>query len=502
MANVLGELFSDIANAIREKTGDTATMNPNEFPSKISAIEGDSQIVDGVDPYYQKLAEALMKRQAAYLSGDNKTMSMKNFVTSDGSTLASLNPYSFAGFNYVEGMEFTDVVMVQSNAFTGNSKLKILDITTAKDITLTSFYPNSLSGCTALEAIIIRNGEAGLSSANVNSSNGANDTFYIYVPAAYYDTVIANITDGFLPASRYRKLEEYPEIDNWNKTYTVEFYDGDTLVDTKTVKYGQTAATAYTKEGMQLVAWTPSPENVTQNLKCYGEWVMTFAATPWETIVEKAADGTAAEIWSVGDSKDLVLNYADGTSEAVTLKIAGFNAGLAEDGTPFHMYFATTQALKDSWPLYTKSMGYSITQDKYQAMDMSQHLDNDIYPAMPDALRNAIRGKQNYHSYIPVRKLWNFSNYEVDKPAFTNSKLTFVNEIFPDNASRQICKRGATTPIEWWLGELSVYGASVYGTGYSTSGTLIRGQTSAGSANVVPECPANGTRGVVFGFGI
>lgn len=39
MANVLGELFGDIASAIREKTGDTATMKPAEFPAKISGIE-------------------------------------------------------------------------------------------------------------------------------------------------------------------------------------------------------------------------------------------------------------------------------------------------------------------------------------------------------------------------------------------------------------------------------------------------------------------------------
>jgi hypothetical protein len=39
MANVLGELFGDIASAIREKTGDTATMKPAEFPEKIAGIE-------------------------------------------------------------------------------------------------------------------------------------------------------------------------------------------------------------------------------------------------------------------------------------------------------------------------------------------------------------------------------------------------------------------------------------------------------------------------------
>lgn len=37
--NVLGVLFSDIADAIRGKTGDTATMKPAEFPEKISGIE-------------------------------------------------------------------------------------------------------------------------------------------------------------------------------------------------------------------------------------------------------------------------------------------------------------------------------------------------------------------------------------------------------------------------------------------------------------------------------
>ena len=42
MSNVLGELFGDIADAIREKTGDTATMKPAEFPDKISGIDSAS----------------------------------------------------------------------------------------------------------------------------------------------------------------------------------------------------------------------------------------------------------------------------------------------------------------------------------------------------------------------------------------------------------------------------------------------------------------------------
>ena len=38
MANALGTLFKDIANAIRGKTGNTATMKPADFPSAIAGI--------------------------------------------------------------------------------------------------------------------------------------------------------------------------------------------------------------------------------------------------------------------------------------------------------------------------------------------------------------------------------------------------------------------------------------------------------------------------------
>lgn len=39
MANVLAELFQNVASAIREKTGESGTMKPAEFPDKIRAIE-------------------------------------------------------------------------------------------------------------------------------------------------------------------------------------------------------------------------------------------------------------------------------------------------------------------------------------------------------------------------------------------------------------------------------------------------------------------------------
>ena len=48
MANVLGTLFGNIASAIREKTGETGTMKPAEFPDKIKEIEVGGGAIEGV----------------------------------------------------------------------------------------------------------------------------------------------------------------------------------------------------------------------------------------------------------------------------------------------------------------------------------------------------------------------------------------------------------------------------------------------------------------------
>ena len=44
MANVLGELFGNIASAIREKTGDAGKIKPAEFPEKISGISSGTDV--------------------------------------------------------------------------------------------------------------------------------------------------------------------------------------------------------------------------------------------------------------------------------------------------------------------------------------------------------------------------------------------------------------------------------------------------------------------------
>ena len=49
MANALNNLFTDIADAIRSKTGETDTMKPTDFPTKIEGISSGSAGGGGID---------------------------------------------------------------------------------------------------------------------------------------------------------------------------------------------------------------------------------------------------------------------------------------------------------------------------------------------------------------------------------------------------------------------------------------------------------------------
>lgn len=221
MANVLGDLFSDIAVAIRKKTGepDTALMKPAEFVSKIESIKADG---GGVDPYYSSAAYSLVTRNAQYISGNSKVLQLRDFKdVNTGSTLGNLQPYSMAGFSNVEAMAFSGFMMLNaSNIFVGCSSLKILDFTITNTVGM-MIGSGTLNGCTALQSIVFR-GNTSFSSININTSHGATSNFYIYVPRANYNNIISNLSNmsgAIKDTSRFRILEDYPTINNWESQY-------------------------------------------------------------------------------------------------------------------------------------------------------------------------------------------------------------------------------------------------------------------------------------------
>jgi len=174
--------------------------------------------------YNLDLATAILTRNAEYL-GNEKILDTTDFVLADGIKLGSVHQFAFAGFDKVEGIKVADLVLYQPpNVFAGDTSLKYIDITiTVEGAALVGvgFWDGSLNGCTALEAVIIRSPNFDFSKVffHKGSTTEANNNFFVYVPSKNYDAIISNIIDNSdVPASRFRRLEDWPSIQNWEAT--------------------------------------------------------------------------------------------------------------------------------------------------------------------------------------------------------------------------------------------------------------------------------------------
>ena len=357
--------------------------------SGLGSSGGGDVVIEGVDPYYQQLAEALMVRDAKYL-GDNQVLNLKSFKTSDGHTLGTLNSYSLAGFDEVKGILLTDTAIVLENALVGCSNLKIIDVTASNNVNSVGFMSGSLIGCDALESIIVRDGGSELSMVAVVADNGGNNDFYVYVPISFYDSIIAKLSATHIDASRYRKLEDYPLIDFWNETFTVKFYDGDELLKTAEVKCGESVSYTLEKEGAVFMGWVPEPTEVVGNMEChakwlvshavrfwdgdtllkevkvedggstsfsyekdgykflswsqeavnvtedmdiYGTWAQPFADATWEEIDTICSKGFASAAYSLGDAKEISFTGPDGSNYTMPVEIIAFGEDTLQDGS-------------------------------------------------------------------------------------------------------------------------------------------------------------------------
>lgn len=90
--------------------------------------------------------------------------------------------------------------------------------------------------------------------------------------------------------------------------FTVNFYDGDTLLKTEQVAYGNSSTYQHVKAGYEFKGWTPTPTNVTANMDCYGEWEESLEiADSWDEIIASVNDGTYATKYKIGQYKPLDL---------------------------------------------------------------------------------------------------------------------------------------------------------------------------------------------------
>jgi hypothetical protein len=290
------------------------------------------------------------------------------------------------------------------------------------------------------------------------------------------------------------------------REYTVRFYDGETLLHTEQVPYGGSSEYEYQKAELMFSGWSPAPTNITGDMDCYGEWIdkPNFATSSWETIAQISESGQAADVFNVGDERDIIASYADGTSETITLQIAGFNEvpgdcdGVSTVKTWLGMVLVPKHVLGVQRKMCASSStagGGFVAGTESGKCDLYNWLQDEFYNALPDDFSAVLKqqavgaglDKSTFTPYpvyaliaIPSAIQTHGQEYES-----TNFGVQKHLTLFQDESNRRKTKSDGTS-VGFWLTNTSQSG-SVYQSGYvAASGGLGKLNNNSPAAYVLP----------------
>lgn len=151
---------------------------------------------------------------------------------------------------------------------------------------------------------------------------------------AGWDTYNANHVDGGALKAVTENRTVYACYTSTVRSYTITYYDGDTVLKTETLAYGSIPAYIPEKDGYSFTGWNPELATVTGNASYYSQWIeaLTFAGASWSSIARVSEAGEAQNYFALGDERIETLVYND-TTYNVRLRIADFNKDNLADGT-------------------------------------------------------------------------------------------------------------------------------------------------------------------------
>lgn len=213
--------------------------------------------------------------------------------------------------------------------------------------------------------------------------------------------------------------------------YTVNFYDGTTLIESKGFAYGETPTVAIpSKSGYSFIGWSPTISPVTGSANYYAQWKeqTTFAGGSWADIAAISESGEAANYFKIGDTRDLILT--DGNK--IKLRIVGFNHDKDASGTPVGMTIACTSLYPNLMPTWASDgSAYNTTSAWYGdetkcALSNALAKDGEVWNTLESALKPHIKpvlkeydGTRSQGEQVPVTDsfyLWAFSVEELNIP--------------------------------------------------------------------------------------
>ena len=248
----LQELFQSIADAIREKTGETGKLKPTAYPEKIRGITGSGLSQEYVDSIFEGTIKTVKNDTARFLYasafrgfpslqsvemnnvGDIQSEALKNAAALESanfpkagmilsnafencfklnsinvSNAESIGSYAFKMCKSLQEVSFNTQVTIGTYAFQGCTALQKVEIAQLGD---DSFAANAFSGCTALTAVVIRsvNYYPAPKTSAFAGTPIANGGGYIYVPRNELNWM--QYESEWTGNYDLRAIEDWPEI--------------------------------------------------------------------------------------------------------------------------------------------------------------------------------------------------------------------------------------------------------------------------------------------------
>lgn len=228
-------------------------------------------------------------------------------------------------------------------------------------------------------------------------------------------TILNNITEDRVVYASFSASTRY---------YTINYYDGETLVHTEQLTYGSSSDYFYEKAGYTFESWTPAPTNITGDLNCYGKWYEnTEIMDDWDVIKSYCDDGTYSTRYKVGMKKDLIITYSDGTTETIPMIVREMNPTndrlTSSIYTKAKLVFIADKELKDTYK------GSTIEDFTWANSPCYTYLNETILPCLPQTLQNAVTDVTEWDgktstSKVKKGKLWVPAINELCSPSSQN----------------------------------------------------------------------------------
>lgn len=204
----LTDKLTNIANAIREKTGSTRTMNLEGMAAAVTNITIENEIVPFIENTITNFSNEELTAISDYgLAGKSmQSLYIPNVVRVGG--------YAFDGCDAITEIHFEKHVTFESEK---HPYMALRGAINAVKIEFNDGFTTSMTylfySMTNLKAVIIRGDNVSQlnNAGHFSKSSIENGTGYIYVPAVLVDQYKA-ATNWVTIADQIRAIEDYPEI--------------------------------------------------------------------------------------------------------------------------------------------------------------------------------------------------------------------------------------------------------------------------------------------------